>query len=1052
MERDNARQQADMLSGSVAFLEGQLEEALQDKEQSAQQLQACEEQLRAAADTHEALLRQLQRLEEDTLQAIEQQQQQHPPASPPRTQVLESLLQKMGAEKAAAEAAAEALESEKAAAALLLHSLGAEQEVLSEQLRAMEGDKAQLEGGAAQLAARNTYLEAELRQLEAHGAALLAQQQRMEVTVAAAAAERLEATNRGLDDQRAGLAALLEELRARHVEELGSAAAEHQRLLHEARAKQAEQLQLAEAAAVASAAAAQSAALGREQSEGKAAQLSEECASLAAQLLQEQSKRSEEAFAAAAEREHLQAAVERLDVQCAQLAVQLQQSQSQHAEEAAALAEAAQAHMQALHHDVAEAAAGRDAAALRVAQLERELERSSQLLQEAAEGRVEALKQLEAALAAASAPTARQPDPNLDATAAGAAHRISSGGDSVSSAGDGFTPAPDQALALAALASRRSTTSSLVSVDVPMAAAAASALPGARASFMNRLQPTEPLDSRLLPQAANAKAAEDTVNAAGDAALLEQLASLEAAFCGLLVAKAASGAVLRAQAAELEAQVAQLVAEREAQELGEQSLMATKEWMTEELRSGQAELRQATGRLEHVEAQLLAARQEAGRNAAAAASMAEAQAKLAGAEAQAARLAEQLAAAEAAVERAESVRQAAPTATAAVAAPAAVPMDVMMETLVLHGELDDARAKMRTAQAQVEALGDMLAEAVMEAAAAEAEAEGLREGGAGAQQPAAPAPGGEEQPLPAAQAGRRSSSTVGVATPPGPDLKRAPLPGRDMPPPEHLGTRQVSPLDQTRQLRQELQQVAEALEDMFEEGELAGGGAAPHGRQALSSLRPAVIVAMQITDNVASSLQQQAQPEGASAVLSANAAAAAPGWRAAQQPWLPADLARARASYAEAREVYDVLRDDADDLNSRLWRWGMNLREQLNTAERAVTQAQLEQLQLQPTGRDLAWQQVLEQRDAYAWQAEAQARALQADLAAVHARLGRRDRQLVLLADRLVQLADQLTAMEGVVVQCEVASSRLAKAKPGGPLLLLQAEGRPGHASDVFAG
>eukprot|EP00198_Chlamydomonas_reinhardtii_P008408 XP_001697745.1 predicted protein [Chlamydomonas reinhardtii] len=133
------------------------------------------------------------------------------------------------------------------------------------------------------------------------------------------------------------------------------------------------------------------------------------------------------------------------------------------------------------------------------------------------------------------------------------------------------------------------------------------------------------------------------------------------------------------------------------------------------------------------------------------------------------------------------------------------------------------------------------------------------------------------------------------------------------------------------------------------------------------------------------------------------------------------DLERARTAYRDAREVYDLLRCDAEDLNSRLWRWGAGLRSQVTALEREVARMQTSGVP-DPDG---SWQNALSQRDAYIHSTEEELAELQGSLQATHERLLRRDLQVATLQDMLVQLSEQVATFEGVVVRCEMLSSDL---------------------------
>ena len=606
-------------------------------------------------------------------------------------------------------------------------------------------------------------------------------------------------------------------------------------------------------------------------------------------------------------------------------------------------------------------------------------------------------------------------------------------------------------------------------------------------------------------EAALAAATAAAVAAAPPPSAAAGVAALEAAYCRLVVAKAKAAVVLCARSDELQLAVATLQHDMEGLELEEQSLLATKAWMTDEIGSLQQDLKEARQQLAQASDRLAAAQagsaaeegEPAGGNGkamrrmstvaggrgdkgaanaasqpgspagvsspataaraasdAASPAAAELQAKLAKAEAQIASLSDQLAdvTMQAAVAEAslsslqEQQSAAAPPSQQVTAGPAAADsrsgtmadIDVMMETVALHGELDELKNKHRTAQAQIDALADMVADAVLQAAHAELSAEGLAIGSSGME--AARAVDGAARSTASAAAtayaAEPAPSAGGAKLAPGPpsaDLPRGRLPGFDQPPPEHLGTKPVSPLEQTRMLKQELQQVAAALAEMFE-GEQSP--AVPQSRQSLSSLRPAVMAAMHLTDNVATTLQMQ----HGSALATAAAADRdmAPARTVPQQTfqhsssaaptWLPADLARARLAYEEAKEMYDLLRADAEDLNSRLWRWGSSLREQLTGMERALSQAQADRVAASSGGSSAgtAALQLVAQKDEYVRQADAVAKVLRADLQAAHARVMRRTHTVAHMQGQLVQLAEQLTQLEGVVVQCEVVSGRIA--------------------------
>lgn len=611
-------------------------------------------------------------------------------------------------------------------------------------------------------------------------------------------------------------------------------------------------------------------------------------------------------------------------------------------------------------------------------------------------------------------------------------------------------------------------------------------------------------------------------------------------------------AELQSQVEELKRQLAQVQSDKEVEEQSLQSLLATKAWMTQEIRSLQSDLREAQQKLERTEAELAAAKaaaaaagtasqrvlptkaanpkskgdaaassrslpagsgappkvpadkgelgritsmmQRASVSAAPGPGVGSRRATRASSDGgdggsptvqmqtgvgansgmgvlsdQLAEAAMQAALAEAKLEQLQQQQQSQQPGPAASAQAAASPggpaasltggmgmehTDMMMETLVLHGEIDELKAKQATLQEQLGVMGDELAKAVLQASLAEAlleqarvrrpgrrpstTAAAPRQGAAGIgcllpqaeapllqqllppmgsmarfqrspsvspQQPSKPSPVARPPTAaaasPAAPADARTAAAT-ASTPTGPV-------------PEYPGTKAISPLEQTQQLKSELQVVARALNELFE-------GESPTGsRQTLSTLRPAVLTAIKLTDHVTSSLQQQQQlqQQQGKPIPQASAAAASRGNGAAPQP---AELDRVRTAYRDAREVYDMLRSDAEDLNRRLWRWGSNLREQVTAMEQQITRVATAPW----PGQEAAVREVVAHKDQYLRAAEAQIARLQGDLRSAQKRVLRRNQQLADLQHVLVQLSEQVSMFEGVVVRCEALSADLA--------------------------
>ncbi|GLC46046.1 hypothetical protein PLESTM_001817800 [Pleodorina starrii] len=565
--------------------------------------------------------------------------------------------------------------------------------------------------------------------------------------------------------------------------------------------------------------------------------------------------------------------------------------------------------------------------------------------------------------------------------------------------------------------------------------------------------------------------------------------------------------------AELQGQLQQLQGEKELEEQSLQSLMSTKAWMTEEIRSLQASLKEATTKLAVVETDLAASRsaglsalaaRDSGRSTDSGATPARrgsndavttvqraaqrgtfvsgglhedgaAQADRAnsipgallpspGAEAsrvdaaislaadQLAEAAMQAALAEARLEALQSHQAGSlpgdgfGAATAEVRPPSDFTLEqttLMMETVVLQGELDELRGKHRALQSRLEVVADELAYAVLRASLAELQLEELRlQRASGVAKPrvASPRPNQQSCDHQTATPARSAAAAVlgaaqmaGMAAPcasPGlvaftPSKPDELLSSGDVL--DHFGTDAFVPIQQARQLYRELRAVRRALGDLMVTDAVANCAAS---REALSSVWEAVITAQEKAANVARTLQQQQEQKRTAKHGSQGAGGSFSGEEQSAdetragpyvEGWQHTEIARVRDAYRDACDVYEMLRSDAEDINSQLWRLNLRLHQQLSAKEQELTRAQAGAV----PGQQLALESLLSKKEAYVRSVEGQVSELQVGLQSAHARLLQREDQVAALQDMLVQLTEQLTVFESVVVRCEVLSADL---------------------------
>ncbi|KXZ50841.1 hypothetical protein GPECTOR_15g527 [Gonium pectorale] len=122
--------------------------------------------------------------------------------------------------------------------------------------------------------------------------------------------------------------------------------------------------------------------------------------------------------------------------------------------------------------------------------------------------------------------------------------------------------------------------------------------------------------------------------------------------------------------------------------------------------------------------------------------------------------------------------------------------------------------------------------------------------------------------------------------------------------------------------------------------------------------------------------------------------------------------------------MYEVLRTDAESLNSRLWRWGNGLREQLVVMEKELARVRRASM---PQDGEEAVDELLAQKEMYLRSADDRMEQLAAALQEAHNLLFNRGSQIAVLQDVLVQLSEQVSLFECIVIRCEVLSSGLVK-------------------------
>ncbi|EFJ45761.1 hypothetical protein VOLCADRAFT_118298 [Volvox carteri f. nagariensis] len=477
---------------------------------------------------------------------------------------------------------------------------------------------------------------------------------------------------------------------------------------------------------------------------------------------------------------------------------------------------------------------------------------------------------------------------------------------------------------------------------------------------------------------------------------------------------------------DLQGQLQQLQSDKELEEQSLQSLLSTKTWMTEEIRSLQAELKETSSKLAVAEADLAAMKVAKNDRASSSAGwrldaatapswhrtrdvhattdalghgpggatmaspsrgMGEAQvgSVITMAADQLAEVAMQAALAEAQFENLHLLQKADVPSDHAVRQPLykddVEKTNLMIETVSLQGELDQLQGKYRTLQAQLEAAADELACAVMRASLAELQRDQLRLERSGAMRSTGAASSRPKQP-------GRADDTRFACPPTGVDAAIShgtftPSKPTDMllviDAPDLLGTDAFIPVQQVRQLYRELRTVRRALSDVMD------------------------------TDAV---MQCPATSGDEQIAKNAQDGALATGF-------VHAEIARAHDVYHDTCKVYEMLRSDAEDINSQLWRWNVQLHKQLCSKENDLTREQQKAI----PGPQHAFESLLSRKEAYARSVEGQLSELQAALQAAQSRLLHRDGQVAALEHMLVQLSEQITMFEDVVVRCEEVPS-----------------------------
>ncbi|GIM08586.1 hypothetical protein Vretimale_12613 [Volvox reticuliferus] len=345
--------------------------------------------------------------------------------------------------------------------------------------------------------------------------------------------------------------------------------------------------------------------------------------------------------------------------------------------------------------------------------------------------------------------------------------------------------------------------------------------------------------------------------------------------------------------------------------------------------------------------------------------------------------------------------------------------NLMMETVALQGELDKLQGQYRTLHSKLDAVADELAYAVMRASLAELQLEHLRLERAGTISPWPSQQKVEHAP--------RTAQPVVVAghasiTPMKPEQLLSGIDAHDL-----FGTDAFAPIQQARQLYRELRMVRRALgEVMVTDAAVQSSG----DRDALSSVWEVAVAAQDRAANLARALQQRQQQtmstkqsaEGPACLLPEDEQ---PGEKGHYTPFtassLQPEMARARDVYRDTSEVYEMLRSDAEEVNNQLWRWSIKLRQQLSAKEVELTRAQVQSM----PGTQVAFESLLSRKEAYVRSVESQVSELQAGLHATHSQLLHRAGQVATLQDMLVQLSEQVTVFEDVVVRCEMLSSGL---------------------------
>ncbi|GIL66124.1 hypothetical protein Vafri_19725 [Volvox africanus] len=353
--------------------------------------------------------------------------------------------------------------------------------------------------------------------------------------------------------------------------------------------------------------------------------------------------------------------------------------------------------------------------------------------------------------------------------------------------------------------------------------------------------------------------------------------------------------------------------------------------------------------------------------------------------------------------------------------------NLMMETVALQGELDTLRGQHRTLHSKLDAVADELAYAVMRASLAELQLEHLRLGRAGTVSGAntiCPRP--NQHNFDYAPRATQPDSVVSHAA-----ITRVKpeqlLLGIDAP--DLFGTDAFALIQQARQLYKELRMVRRALGEVMVTDAVVQSSV---DRDALSSAWEAAITAQDRAANLARALHQQQQrtmatkqdADGPTCSFSGDEQPVEKG-HATPFPAnsLQPEMVRARDAYHDTSEVYEMLRSDAEEINNQLWRWSMKLHQQLSVKEAELTCAQVKFM----PGTQLAFESLLSRKEAYVRSVEGQVSELQAGLHAAHSQLLHRAGQVAMLQDMLVQVSEQVTVFEDVVVRCEVLSSGLVR-------------------------